>query len=249
MIKFFRNIRQNLLLENKTGKYFKYAIGEIVLVVIGILIALQINNLNEERKTENKRQVYYKQILQDFESDKDYIKKQTLIIDSNKVKFETYREIFKTPDVPIIEIWKKTFTLDGNYTDVQFNSNTISTLQTTGEITILPASLAQKLISLKKYQEQTEERIRRSNIIAVETINDTRELYGSVDFLMIINNQAEVSDYFEREGENILMQVLLGTEASQDLKRRAENYKLSIFDEILKEMESITTLINNEMNK
>jgi hypothetical protein len=54
MIKFFRKIRQNLLMENKTGKpilsagrYFKYAIGEIILVVIGILIALQINNWNE----------------------------------------------------------------------------------------------------------------------------------------------------------------------------------------------------------
>ena len=50
MIKFFRKIRQNLLMENKTGKYFKYAIGEIVLVVIGILIALSINNWNENRK-------------------------------------------------------------------------------------------------------------------------------------------------------------------------------------------------------
>ena len=40
MIKFFRHIRQNLIMENKTGKYLKYAIGEIVLVVIGILIAL-----------------------------------------------------------------------------------------------------------------------------------------------------------------------------------------------------------------
>lgn len=44
MVKFFRNIRQNLLNEVKTSKYFKYAIGEIVHVVIGILIALQINN-------------------------------------------------------------------------------------------------------------------------------------------------------------------------------------------------------------
>jgi len=47
MIKFFRKIRQNLLRENKTRKYYKYAIGEITLVVIGILIALQINNWNE----------------------------------------------------------------------------------------------------------------------------------------------------------------------------------------------------------
>ncbi len=50
MIKFFRKIRQKLLTENKFRKYLIYAIGEIVLVVIGILIALQINNWNEHRK-------------------------------------------------------------------------------------------------------------------------------------------------------------------------------------------------------
>lgn len=49
MIKFFRHIRKSLLLENKMGKYFKYAIGEIILVVIGILIALQINNWNNQQ--------------------------------------------------------------------------------------------------------------------------------------------------------------------------------------------------------
>lgn len=50
MIKLFRHIRKNLLMENKKGKYLKYAIGEIILVVIGILIALQINNWNEFKK-------------------------------------------------------------------------------------------------------------------------------------------------------------------------------------------------------
>lgn len=50
MIKFFRHIRQTLIMENKTGKYLKYAVGEIVLVVLGILIALSINNWNEKRK-------------------------------------------------------------------------------------------------------------------------------------------------------------------------------------------------------
>ena len=50
MIKFFRRIRYDLMEKNETGKYLKYAIGEIILVVIGILIALQINNWNEDRK-------------------------------------------------------------------------------------------------------------------------------------------------------------------------------------------------------
>jgi len=50
MIKFFRHIRQRLIRENRISKYLLYAIGEIILVVIGILIALQINNWNESRK-------------------------------------------------------------------------------------------------------------------------------------------------------------------------------------------------------
>ena len=49
MIKFFRNIRQNLIMENKTANYLKYAIGEIVLVMIGILLALQVNSWKEQR--------------------------------------------------------------------------------------------------------------------------------------------------------------------------------------------------------
>lgn len=53
MIKIFRKIRQNLLSEGKTGKYLKYAIGEIILVVIGILIAVQLNNSNERRNSRN----------------------------------------------------------------------------------------------------------------------------------------------------------------------------------------------------
>ena len=53
MIKFFRKIRQKFLSENKFSKYLIYAIGEIILVVIGILIALQINNWNQERIDEN----------------------------------------------------------------------------------------------------------------------------------------------------------------------------------------------------
>lgn len=51
MIKLFRHIRKSLIDENKMSKYFKYAIGEIILVIIGILMALQINNWNENRKT------------------------------------------------------------------------------------------------------------------------------------------------------------------------------------------------------
>ncbi|MFD1314284.1 DUF6090 family protein [Namhaeicola litoreus] len=72
MIKFFRKIREQLIYQNRTSsktnrlsKYFLYAIGEIILVVIGILIALQINNWNEKRKENLKS----KALLQEFKKD------------------------------------------------------------------------------------------------------------------------------------------------------------------------------------
>jgi hypothetical protein len=67
MIKFFIKIRRNLLSEGKTGKYFKYAIGEIVLVVVGILIALSINNWNEKRKEKNQSIFYHEQLINDLQ--------------------------------------------------------------------------------------------------------------------------------------------------------------------------------------
>ncbi|PNQ73119.1 hypothetical protein C1T31_09010 [Hanstruepera neustonica] len=69
MIKFFRKIRQNLLSENKTGKYLKYAIGEIILVVIGILIALQINNWNNDRNDRKLEKHYLAGLINDLKSD------------------------------------------------------------------------------------------------------------------------------------------------------------------------------------
>ena len=70
MIKLFRHIRQNLIMENKTSKYLKYAIGEIILVVIGILIALQINNWNQDRLASIEEQNIYKNLNTEFKTNK-----------------------------------------------------------------------------------------------------------------------------------------------------------------------------------
>ena len=76
MIKFFRTIRKSLLMENKTSRYFKYAIGEIVLVVIGILIALQISIWNQQRKEQAKETKYLKSIQSDLKEQLQYITTQ-----------------------------------------------------------------------------------------------------------------------------------------------------------------------------
>lgn len=78
MFKFFRKIRKNLINENKTSKYLKYAIGEIILVVLGILIALQINNWNENRKDRILEKEYLTRIKSDLEIDQELLKKSTI---------------------------------------------------------------------------------------------------------------------------------------------------------------------------
>lgn len=77
MIKFFRHIRQKLLSENKLSKYLVYAIGEIILVVIGILIALQINNWNNDKINKKEEQLILKNLNFEFNKNKkdlDWVK-------------------------------------------------------------------------------------------------------------------------------------------------------------------------------
>lgn len=97
MIKFFRQIRQNLLSEGKTEKYLKYAIGEIILVVIGILIALQINNWNEDRKVRKLEAQIYTELKSDLLQTRS---------DINETISE-HREIFESSQQLITDIYDK----------------------------------------------------------------------------------------------------------------------------------------------
>jgi len=97
MIKFFRKIRQRLLNENKLRKYFLYAIGEILLVVIGILIALNINNWNENQKTKKLERVFLERLQVDLETDVIYFTRRIQDSDDliNSAEFFVH-EVYKT---------------------------------------------------------------------------------------------------------------------------------------------------------
>jgi len=81
MIKFFRKIRYNLMSKNKTVMYLKYALGEIFLVMIGILLALQVNNWNESRKNRIEEQSIYNSLISSLESDLDDVIDKIAIVD------------------------------------------------------------------------------------------------------------------------------------------------------------------------
>ena len=90
MLKFFREIRLNMISKNKISNYFFYAIGEIVLVVLGILIALQINNWNEHRKVESEELRLLEEIKANLETTFNNFILDT-IYNSNTVSY--YRKI------------------------------------------------------------------------------------------------------------------------------------------------------------
>jgi len=77
VILFFRKIRQKLLQENRVTRYLAYALGEIILVTIGILIALQINTWKETQNNQRRERDFYQALLKDLESDRDRLDFQT----------------------------------------------------------------------------------------------------------------------------------------------------------------------------
>ena len=85
MIKFFRKIRRKLLASGKVSNYFLYAIGEIFLVVIGILIALQISSWNESYKDTKLEQVYYCKLLEDVNQD-DLLLDKLIVENQDRIK-------------------------------------------------------------------------------------------------------------------------------------------------------------------
>ena len=112
MFKFFRRIRQQLLSENKFSKYLLYAVGEIILVVIGILIALSINNWNEDRKQKKEEKGLYVQIIKDLDEDHDLLLNHLTLSESLKTMFKNLYEYSAG----------KTDTLDMEYPVLLFQS-------------------------------------------------------------------------------------------------------------------------------
>ncbi|MFD2588048.1 DUF6090 family protein [Croceitalea marina] len=153
MIKFFRKIRQNLLMENKTGKYFKYAVGEIILVVIGILIALQINNWNEDKNQQGELKIALAQILNDLKQDKV----QLTGFQKGDTKRFNYLTKLAKKEYGTIGLDSVFLILD-NYFYFYKSNNSYSGLKNSG----LFASMANHELKadITSYYEQTYERLR-----------------------------------------------------------------------------------------
>lgn len=140
-------MRKSLLMENKTSKYFKYAIGEIILVVIGILIALQINNWNEDRKEVQLEISILKDIKSDLKENINNLKEGIKQVDSSYFNNSKIISLYKqnTPYHDSLLVYFSNFS---GYWDPDFTYAGFENLKSIGVNLISNAPLRRDIINI-----------------------------------------------------------------------------------------------------
>lgn len=159
MIKFFRHIRKKLLSEGKTLNYFKYAIGEIVLVVIGILIALQVNNWNETRLEQKKIKQYAKSLIEDLKSDIEMLKVSQFQAEKKFKAIDSLKQyILNTPFSNLSNTDLYVLSHDIMYRPYNWNRSTLNELKNSGGLSyITNDSLLKKLVAYESFSNHLDE--------------------------------------------------------------------------------------------
>jgi hypothetical protein len=194
MIKFFRKIRQNLLIENKTGKYFKYAIGEIILVVIGILIAVQINSWYTTLKKNELKTTYTRNLINDLTKDTIQLNAGVKLNEDIFLKrIDSLKAIIANPNTTVgdIKTMGKNVGVGGLRTLNTYNNNTFNILISSGNIDLFDENVIQKIMELNRLQN-----------VETGVANGNRESYFSIytNYLQrYVNSRFETSEAINNE--------------------------------------------------
>ena len=155
MIKIFRRIRQNRIKENKVTDYLKYTIGEIILVVIGILIALQVNNLNEQRKEHIQEKIYLKRFEVELSTNLENI---LTAISLNNSRIHRTEFLLRTIDNPQLAQDSSSYFIKSiehaGYTNIPLISdNAFEELKSSGNLSLIRNEALR--VALQKYYSWT----------------------------------------------------------------------------------------------
>jgi len=165
MIKFFRKIRFDLMEKNKTGKYFKYAIGEIILVMIGILLALQVNNWNNNRIEQNEEKEVIAKLHTDFKENKKVLKDFLIEVNNQMNAQITLMNLIGASKE---ELYKHNldsiFYISFGASEMAFADNTIKNIMQSGKLNILKN---EKIIDLL-YKWNTLSEIRKTRMTKMD---------------------------------------------------------------------------------
>jgi len=241
MIKFFRKIRYDLMGKNKTGKYFKYAIGEIILVVIGILIALSINNWNEERKIESIEKTILIDLKAEIISNIDALEET---IEEHEKAFNASQELARLINSPSERERLADKTINNLFITAQnnwtYNPNTgiLNSIISSGQINYIRNNKLKYLLT--SLSDLTEDAMESTRAIGV----DRNPLINAVRVASIELNEERILKFnpkkiFETPELNIANKRLFSGTRSQGLKEERE---------LLNTMKKMDELIRKEIN-
>lgn len=245
MIKFFRQIRFDLIEKDKTGKYLKYAVGEILLVVIGILIALQINQNAENNKMDLTRNEYYIQLLEDLNKDKQFINETIVHFQNEDAAYSEYLRTYENTELSPQQIYDNLMNLSIYSTGISFNSNTIESLRSSGEIILIPLSIRNKLIDLLRIQDDILKNHQLNDTGKNNMLQDLGIYRGASTLNSRLENHPLLKSYLQFD-EN-LPQIILGLDAVAIWKNISENSSRTQFELMLEEIEAVINLIELEI--
>jgi len=198
MIKFFRKIRQELILDEKPKKYFRYAFGEIILVVLGILIALAINNWNSDRLLRKSAYQNMRALNSNIEDDLHQLQNSISFMDSVIMYSDrlnsTFQKKIKVDEKTIFYLLE--LLLERNIT---INSNTFETMNRNGEFIALDKNLQNQIVA---YYSSIE-RVKQRELISNGFIQRNYEPYMLKSYNYAIMNKANpwesVQEYLKND--------------------------------------------------
>ena len=165
MLRFFRQIRQRLITDNKFSKYLLYAIGEILLVVIGILIALQVNAYQDERMERSKECEYLSSLITDLTIEKTFL--ETYAAFDQEVIFNAEALLqaqYDHGNFLVDDIFSKQLSILNNRSTFRKHNTTYMELLATGDLNLLKdQALKQEVMLHFQKLDQYETIIRQNN--------------------------------------------------------------------------------------
>ena len=246
MIKFLRNIRQTLINEGKTTSYLKYAMGEIILVVIGILIALQINNWNEQRKQNNKRQDYYHQLLDDLNKDLNFTNSIINEFENYNQNYLDNLENYADENSTLDKLYDILIKLKITSSALTFNSSTMETLLNSGDIGLIDPVLRNKLIDLKRLQDLTIKRFDFTNEGKNQIVQNASLIMGSPQMQEKLKAQSPLQSL---KIKNKMSELILALEATHRWKYLSQLEAVERLKRMQTELRDIIKITNKKVTK
>lgn len=232
-MKLFKGFRQQLIQENNVKKYLLYAIGEILLVMIGITLAFQADNWNENRERKIAEIRTYENIRDEIIGDKKLIQGQMIYNNNHMVQFEYAKDIILTNDQTKMDTLGIIATKLVNYSDFEGEGNIYKTMVNSGEIQLLRN---QMIINRVRWLEERYNYINRMENIHYDVMMNfaAPNITSAVNFIT-----AEVVDpdlIFSNEFQNLVFLLIR-------IMKEKDNTYLSAINEI----DGILALIDEEI--